>query len=297
MNHPDPSANPFSSIGLDRRAAERAAANWLDVARQDPACRFVAIRALKLLVTDAAPPSIGYLPGDHVPVAPRSPDQFSLLGWVNGRRHVLVEVPEAEPVPAGFHFEELRPLLNELPAEEAALLHCARALSHWRARHRHCSLCGAPTAPRLAGHALRCTNSSCHTDFFPRIDPAIIVLVSSGEHALLGRQPAWPAGRYSALAGFVEVGESLEDTVIREVFEETAVRVQATRYIASQGWPFPSSLMLGFHATAARDPIMLDGELEEARWFHHSELRGNSLLLPPRHTIARRLIDHWLISA
>jgi NAD+ diphosphatase len=155
-------------------------------------------------------------------------------------------------------------------------------------------VCGAPTAPRSAGHALVCTSSECGAEFFPRIDPAIIVQVSDGEHALLGRQASWPAGRYSCLAGFVEAGESLEDAVTREVQEEAGVRVHSVSYRASQPWPFPSSIMLGFEAQATRGPVQLDGELEDARWFSAQELAtSGATTLPPRHTIARRLIEGW----
>ena len=132
------------------------------------------------------------------------------------------------------------------------LLAYARALSIWRSRHRYCGACGAPLVAVRAGHALRCTNGACAQESFPRIDPAIIVLVCDGERALLGRQASWPPGRYSTLAGFVEPGESLEDAVAREVFEETGVPVHDVRYHSSQPWPFPSSLMVGFQASACR---------------------------------------------
>ena len=140
---------------------------------------------------------------------------------------------------------------------------------------------------------LACTR--CGAEFFPRIDPAIIVLVTDARRALLGRQRSWAAGRYSALAGFVEAGESLEDAVAREVHEETGVRVTWVRYFASQPWPFPASLMLGFHAHAREAPVQLDDELEDARWFELEQLRGaDEALLPPPHTIARRLIEAWV---
>jgi len=180
-----------------------------------------------------------------------------------------------------------------LPEDQAQLLVYARALLLWRSRARHCGVCGAPTAARSAGHVLTCTR--CGTDFFPRIDPAIIVLVSDASRALLGRQSSWAPGRYSALAGFVEAGESLEEAVVREVHEETGARVTWVRYFASQPWPFPASLMLGFHARARAAQIKLDGELEDARWFELEQLRSAPEgLLPPPHTIARRLIEAWV---
>jgi len=142
---------------------------------------------------------------------------------------------------------------------------------------------------------MRCSNPACANEVFPRIDPAIIVLVSDGERALLGRQSTWPPGRYSTIAGFVEPGESLEDAVAREVLEETGVRVRRVAYHSSQPWPFPSSLMVGFHATAEPgSPVHIGGELEDARWFTRAELRENPRILPPSRAISYRLIRTWL---
>ena len=138
-------------------------------------------------------------------------------------------------------------------------------------------------------------NEECRREIFPRVDPAIIVLVSHGDRCLLGRQPSWPEGRYSTIAGFVEPGESLEDAVRREVYEETNIHVETIRYHSSQPWPFPSSLMLGFMAESSSTDIELnDGELEDARWFTRKELRSGFPKLPFRISIARRLVDHWL---
>lgn len=292
--HRKPNRNLFSSASLDRRSVERDATDWLADALQDPQTLFIALRALQPLVDAGPEHGVRFLQATDALVRGRPASQLLLLGWFRSRRCVLVEVDEREPEPPGSRFEELRPLLASLPADEAALLLSARALLYWRSRHRHCGVCGAPTTARAAGHSLRCSNPDCATGFFPRIDPAVIVLVTDGPYALLGRQSSWPKGRYSALAGFVEAGESLEDTVAREVFEETATRVTETHYFASQPWPFPSSLMLGFHARATRGPVELDGELEEARWFHADELRQDSIILPLPHTIARQLIDEWL---
>jgi NAD+ diphosphatase len=143
-----------------------------------------------------------------------------------------------------------------------------------------------------------CTNTACATEQFPRIDPAIIVLVSDGDRALLGRQASWPKGRYSTIAGFVEPGESLEDAVVREVFEETGIGVQGVRYHSSQPWPFPASLMLGFSATAtSRDIVRNDEELEDARWFSRQELAAGAALFPATQSISFRLIENWFDAA
>ncbi len=297
MQRTPPYRNPFSSASLDRRSAERQAADWLAAALDDPEARFVALRGLQPLVQREPALGIRFLQADEALVRDRPATQLVLMGWFRGRRCVLVEAGERDSEPAGSGFEELRPLLTDLPADEAALLHSARALLYWRSRHRHCGVCGAPTTVRAAGHALRCSNPDCAADFFPRIDPAVIVLVSDGPYALLGRQAAWPQGRYSTLAGFVEAGESLEDAVAREVFEETGVRISESHYFASQPWPFPASLMLGFHASATRGAIELDGELEDARWYHADELRQGTASLPLPHTIARQLIEEWLRGA
>ena len=287
--------NPFSGAWLERRAQAREAADWAAQALAETGTRFLVASGTRHLVRRGASTAIAFLDASHPLVRDADPTQLLLLGWFEGVRCVLLEaLPGSSDFPEGAQFEELRPLLTELPEPQAALLICARALQIWRERHRHCGTCGAPTAPRQAGHCLRCTSSTCGAEYFPRLDPAVIVLVSDGDHALLGRQAAWPPGRYSTLAGFVEPGESLEDTVIREVREETGVHARAPRYFASQPWPFPASLMLGFHATAERGaPLQLDGELEDARWFSAAELAGNRALLPPHYTIARRLIDTW----
>ena len=294
--------NPFSGASLERRSEARHEANWVTQALDDSATRFVVSSGVRHLLRRAPQPSIAFVDASNPLVTRADPARMTLLGWYQGARCVLIDAPidtdaksGGSALPAGTTLEELRPLLVELPHTEANLLAYARALMIWRARHRHCGVCGAPTTLRNAGHSLVCSRSDCATEVFPRIDPAVIVLVSDGEHALLGRQPSFPPGRYSALAGFVEPGESLEDTVIREVQEESGAQATAVHYFASQPWPFPSSLMLGFHATATRsDPIVLDGELEDARWFNAAEMAHlGSTLLPPPHTIARSLINFW----
>jgi NAD+ diphosphatase len=239
---------------------------------------------------------IAFLRSDHALIAGAQRSQLVLLGWFQGQRCVLVDLPaDHSPGVAGATLEELRSVIALLPEDEAQLLVYARALIVWRARHRHCGVCGAPTEARSAGHVLACTANHCGAEFFPRIDPAVIVLVTDDGHALLGRQASWAPGRYSALAGFVEVGESLEEAVAREVAEETGTVVTEVSYFGSQPWPFPASLMLAYRARARRAAVQLDGELEDARWFKVDELRSaEEKALPPPYTIARQLIEAWL---
>jgi NAD+ diphosphatase len=291
-----PISFPQASAPLQRRAEARQEPGWADAALADPATRYLISRATTHLVRREPRTQIAFLGPEHTAIATLEASRQVLLGWFEGRRCVLVDLaPESSLSLPGASFEELRSLVALLTEAEAQLLVYARALLVWRSRHRHCGVCGAPTVARSAGHVLACTSSSCGTEFFPRIDPAIIVLVTDARRALLGRQRSWAPGRYSALAGFVEAGESLEDAVAREVAEETGAQVSWVRYFASQPWPFPASLMLGFHAHAAQAPVQLDGELEDARWFELEQLRcADESLLPPPYTIARRLIEAWI---
>jgi NAD+ diphosphatase len=294
----------FSGPFIDRRAELRDDPNWLDAARADPDTRYVLSSGATQLVRSGAPDIVLLRNGDPLVETPAA-SRFTLLGWFRGARTVLIEfggdaAPAGSlPLPEAAEWRELRPLAPLLQADAAALLAYARALVLWRARHRHCGVCGAPNEQARAGHVMRCTRESCATETFPRLDPAIIVLVSDahGERALLGRQATWPAGRYSTIAGFVEPGESLEDAVIREVEEEAGVQVGDVEYVASQPWPFPSSLMLGFHAIARTEAISLrDGELEDARWFTRADLAAGHPALPPTGSISSRLIEAWYSS-
>jgi len=185
-----------------------------------------------------------------------------------------------------------------LPSGEAAILAEARSLIDWHARHRFCAQCGSQTRVESAGWVRRCPE--CRASHFPRTDPVVIMLSVRGEYGLLGRNRRRAGNRFSCLAGFMEPGETLEEAVRREVLEESGVRLDAVAYIASQPWPFPSSLMLGFDAVAERvDPSPGDDELAEVRWFERDEVeraaRGEGdLVLSPPYSIARRLIDTWL---
>ena len=194
---------------------------------------------------------------------------------------------------------DLRAAAATWPAFEATTFAQARAVLHWQARHRHCGACGTPLVYRRAGWLGWCPH--CELEHYPRSDPAVIVAITDGARLLLGRNAGWPPHRYSTLAGFVEPGESLEQTVAREVFEESGVRIRSCRYLASQPWPFPSSLMLGFIAQAEPDEPQVGDELEDARWFTFAEvdaaLHGASpeggLLLSPSISISRWLVEYW----
>ena len=195
-----------------------------------------------------------------------------------------------------------------LPGEEASLMAYARAMILWHQNHRHCGRCGAQTDMTEAGHSRTCTSPACGNRTFPRTDPVVITLIthrdkSGEEKCLLGRQAKFPPGMYSCVAGFVEAGETLEAAVRREAAEETGVVVGDVRYVASQPWPFPASLMLGFRADALTTEIHRDDEeLEDCRWFSKADLRnagerdsnGPGLKLPNRFAIARFLIEGWL---
>lgn len=202
-------------------------------------------------------------------------------------------------------FADIRSVGGLMPQQDGSILAYARGLAYWHRRHRFCGACGTATNSEQGGHVRRCANPDCGIDHFPRTDPAVIMLVTADfngkPHCLLGRQASWAPGMYSSLAGFVEPGESLEVAVAREVKEEASIDITDVEYRASQPWPFPSSLMLGFRARATTfDVDVGKDELEEALWFSHTEIRDLSEAnrddrrLSRRDSIARWLIEDWM---
>ncbi len=294
--------NAYTGSPLDRSADRRDDAAWIAERRADPSTLFAPVWRAKTLVAGGDEPCAVFPSGA---AADRLRDEafpWAFLGRKDGAALFAVDVGALDdPAPfvskPGTRFEDLRALAGRLPAADAAILANARALMHWRARHRFCGVCGAACEPRSAGYAQTCT--ACGTTHFPRTDPAVIMLVHREGRALLGHSQRFPnSTMYSTLAGFVEPGESLEEAVAREVMEEVGVPVGAVEYHSSQPWPFPANLMLGFFAEGLADAITLqEDELVDARWFSRDQLLdpdAHGFQLPRRDSIARRLIEDWM---
>ena len=289
--------NVFAGPYLDRAAHLRKDAGFVASSLADPGSLLVPLWQARNLLQRAGHARSAALVEVRHSLRAEVPDgELVLLGLFRGRACFAADLA-AEPapdLPPDTGFEDLRVAGGLLPQDEAGLLAYARAMVLWRRRHRHCGSCGAPARSESAGHVMKCTDPACGAEQFPRLDPAIIVLVTDGERALLGRQAAWPAGRYSTIAGFVEPGESLEDAVVREVLEETGVTVLDADYHSSQPWPFPSSLMIGFTARAAADAVpRADEELEDVRWFTREQIASGTPGLPPPQSVSFRLIADW----
>ncbi len=290
--------NVFAGAFVDRIGERRKDSAWLAQAvRSEQSC-FVPVWGEQCLI-GGDPLQAVLLSREQVGSMIDDQDLI-FLGLFRDRPAFALSINAAAnaPFPELGEFHDLRYLGTVLPADEANLVAHARALVLWHASQVFCGVCGSSARPEAAGNSRVCMNEDCRRQVFPRVDPAIIVLVSDGDRCLLGRQVSWPEGRYSTVAGFVEPGESLEDSVRREVYEETNIRVGTVSYHSSQPWPFPSSLMLGFMAEATSSEIILnDGELEDAQWFTRKELRSGFPKLPFQISIARRLVDHWLAAA
>ncbi len=293
--------NHYAQYGLEREAGRRQDEDWLD-AQFDNACVLPVWRSRAFVRSVEAPQAVCFEPAEMRPFLNERRDAV-FLGVKDGTPYFTfdlshIEDPESRPPFARRGaFVELRSVGGLLPRDQGGLLAYAKGILHWHRRHRFCGNCGQPTEIREAGHLRICSDRACGASHFPRTDPAVIMLVSDGDRAVLGRKAEWPDGMYSALAGFVEPGESLEEAVAREVKEEVAIDVANIRYHSSQPWPFPASLMLGFHADALSDAISFDpDELEDARWFTRAELKqgvGRPVRRARSDSIARRLIDDW----
>jgi NAD+ diphosphatase len=289
--------NVFGGAFVDRWGHRREDSEWLSEAvNSDNSC-FIAVWGDKCLASGE--PFHAILLDRHAVSSHLLEQEVIFLGKFRDRPAFAFAIDGASEAPFQDvgEFQDLRYLGNVLPADEANLVAHARALVLWHRMQKYCGQCGSLSRAESGGNSRTCVDPECRAVLFPRVDPAIIVLVSRGDRCLLGRQPSWPEGRYSTIAGFVEPGESLEDAVRREVAEEANILVESVQYHSSQPWPFPSSLMLGFTAKALSEDILLnDGELEDAQWFSRKQLRSGFPKLPYRLSIARRLVDEWLLS-
>ncbi|KPQ07903.1 MAG: NAD+ diphosphatase NudC [Rhodobacteraceae bacterium HLUCCA12] len=305
--------------GWDDRAAElRADSATLAALLADGDAVMLPVWRGKPLIAGDERDRAGWLAPDS-PVFDHARNTPLFLGFHGGKPHFAADISAWEPegidraalamffdpsehhhpdLPGDHRFAELRGSMTVLSPVDAAMAATARALFNWHRTHRFCSSCGTPSDWAMAGWQRQCP--SCAAQHFPRTDPVVIMLVERGNRLLLGRSPGWPEGMYSALAGFVEPGESLEAAVRREVFEETGIRTGAVRYVASQPWPWPNSLMLGFLAEALSDAVTLDHELEDARWMTREELvdvlagTHPQVRQPRAGAIAHFLLSGWL---
>lgn len=288
--------NVFAGAFVDRIGERRKDPDWLADALVSADSRFVPVWGDRCLV-GGDPMHTVLLQRRQVQNFVADADELIFLGLFHDHPTFAFAISKDVSPPFGElgEFHDLRFLGTALPPDEANLAAHARALVIWHASQMFCGICGSSARPDAAGNSRICANNECGREIYPRVDPAIIVLVTDGKRCLLGRQNSWPEGRYSTIAGFVEPGESLEDAVRREVYEETNIHVGDVHYHSSQPWPFPSSLMLGFVAEATSEEIILnDGELEDAQWFTRKELRSGFPKLPFRVSIARRLVDYWV---
>lgn len=292
MAHVPQPANHFAGGYLDRASRLRQDAAWLSAALADERSLFVPVHADRCLVASLEAPRARFMQRAQLAALGCEPATRTavFLGLYEDR--AVFALPLEQP-PEGIdgEFVDLWQVGQRLAAAEAAILAYAKAMIGWRIHHRFCSMTGEPLAVDSGGHVLAAPDGR---KLFPRVDPAIIVLVTHGERCLLGRQAGWPQQRYSTIAGFVEPGESLEDAVAREVAEETNIHVGEVCYHSSQPWPFPSSLMLGFTARANSTDIRLnDAELADAGWFDRSDIIEGRIRVPPGLSISHRLIRSW----
>lgn len=284
-----PAAIALSAHAHDRIGGRRTDEAWLDQVWADPATRVLVMAGTRIRPEEGR---VRWVSPDQAPEGTRV-----LLGEHDGVVHFAVITAASV---ADENWTGLRALLGAFEEGEGPLLVHAFGIAEWLWASRHCGRCGAGLEPGHLGHVLRC--AGCGREEFPRTDPAVIMVVADGtypdDRLLLGRHPAWPPGRYSTLAGFVEPGESIEQAVRREVLEEAGITVGEVTYFGSQPWPLPRSLMIGCIAQAVTSEVSVDGEeIEDARWFTRAQLKAEAetgdLVLPGGISISRSLIEHW----
>jgi NAD+ diphosphatase len=289
----------FTGNPLDRASAQRSDPNWILAQQARADALFLPVwQAKPLLIGERA----GFLPANALDLTPNILRVF--LGLRDGQPLFAVAMADSEtpPLEGLGEFRDMRAAAFVLSAADTAIAGQAKALIDWNHRHRFCANCGTPTTPADTGYRRLCPQ--CGAEHFPRTDPVVIMLPLLGEECLIGRSPRFPEGVYSAFAGFVEPGETVEEAVKRELKEEVSLNVSSVRYHASQPWPFPSSLMLGCYAQAvSRDFRIDEQEIEAARWITKTEIRArlaneidDGLKIPGAIAIARQLLADWVKS-
>jgi NAD+ diphosphatase len=294
--------NRFTAVRLNREVELRDDSQWVSQTLKDPNTRFVPLWRSRSLLERTLDGTLAiYLS----PTELTEPDRIqppTLLGNDGKREYFAVSVTDSQKDDIlakhlAARFADLRRASIDMAAKHAGILAYAKALHYWQHSHTFCGVCGEPNLLRSAGHRMMCSNDECARESYPRIDPAIIVLVTHKDSCLLGRNAKWSPKQFSTLAGFVEPGESLEDAVVREVYEEVQVQLQEIRYVSSQPWPFPASAMCGFYAEALDRNNGSSEEVDESRWFTVESLTeavlNDEIRLSPPVSIAFRLLADW----
>jgi NAD+ diphosphatase len=296
--------NIFAGNPLDRASDRRTDADWLAARLNDPQSLAIALwNGAPMVQTKGDGLELAYISAALAEEISPGEEKRLFLGLWKETAVFAIDLegpadPSEGPLQGLGAFQDLRGLALRLPAAEAAIAATAKGMFEWRRRHRHCSVCGQPSAVREGGWKRVCP--ACNADHFPRTDPVVIMLPTRGERCLVGRQRVWPTGMWSALAGFVEPGESIEEACARELKEEASLDTVAVRYHSAQPWPYPSSLMIGLIAEVAEGEATPDQtELEAVRWFTRTEARAllngeiKDAFAPPKLAIAHQLIKAW----
>jgi NAD+ diphosphatase len=295
-----PNPNAFTGSSLDRAAHHRRDRDWIARALAAADARIIPLHKARPFVTeDSGRIALGWL-GAHarIQIAPADATMLFLGLDRAGAAHFAIDIPDPAPLETIGRFDDLRSFGAILPREDLPLLGAAKSIFEWHARHKFCANCGAPTAIVEAGWKREC--AACEAEHFPRVDPVCIMLPTFEDKCLLGRQARFPPRVYSALAGFIEPGEAIEEAVLRETLEEVGLRAREVRLHSTQPWPFPHSLMIGVLCEVEDDRETVDTfELESARWFSREEARlllANAhpdALCPPPFAIAHQLLKTW----
>lgn len=302
---------PFSGNPLDRVSEKRTDQNWIESKRRDPSSLILPMWRLQPFLSGAedsrAPLELGLVQPGVADSLAGAGAACIFLGLDGDRAMFALDISEAgDPAKDGplagiGHFRDARVAAQMVSLRDGAIIGQAKALIDWHQRHGFCPRCGTPTRIMDAGYRRLC--GSCNSEHFPRVDPVVIMLATDGEACLIGRGKLFPAGMFSALAGFIEPGETIEEAVRRELMEEASVQVGEVSYYATQPWPFPSSLMIGCFAKAKSREVKVDeNELAEVRWIERRVAREliegkevDGIRVPPKIAIAYHLIRAWAL--